>query len=178
MKFTQTITACILISALAIGGCKKDKDNDDAVGGSGTLTASSYGFDGSNSGKFSSTAAGIVKASAGGASVLTITGIKDGSKELITIVILKDVTTTGKIQFGSQYANGGITLSKDYTKPADLSLNYSTDNNGTTMAGGGEVNITKIDGNNIEGTFYAIAYNNNQKEAFAEQGAFKGTINK
>jgi len=38
------------------------------------------------------------------------------------------------------------------------------------------VNFTKVDGKTVEGTFYAVAYNNARKEAFVEQGSFKGTI--
>lgn len=172
----------IFLGALFLAGtlsaCKKD-DSTPAVtptGGNATVTATNYGFDGSNSGRFSSTAAGITQTTVAGITTFSISAIKDGGKESITIIVLKKITATGKITFGPDLANGGITIMKDYTKPGDLTQSYSTDNNGTSMKGGGEINITSINGNEVEGTFYAVAHNNAQKEAFAEQGTFKGTI--
>jgi len=167
--------ALVLVVIFA-AGCKKST-NDPTGGGTGgaaTVTASVYGFDGGNSGKFSSTKAGMTQTTLAGITTFSISAIKDGSNESITIILFKKAAV-GKTTIGSAVDNGGIVLSKDYTKPADLSLKYSTDNNGK-MQGGGEVNITKVDGNNVEGTFYAVAYNSSGKEAFAEQGSFKGTI--
>ncbi|PJJ80124.1 hypothetical protein [Mucilaginibacter auburnensis] len=173
----KLILNTLAVALLLTTACKKDNNNNEiATGGAATVTASNYGFDGSASlGKFSSTKAGITQVSINGVTTFNVTAIRDGGNESITLVLLKKAAV-GKIQFGSQLANGGIIISKDYTKAGDGALNYSTDNNGTTMSGGGEVNFTKVDGNNVEGTFYAVAYNNAKKEAFVEQGSFKGTI--
>jgi hypothetical protein len=171
----KLLITVLTLSALSISACKKDKADETATGGSATVTAGNYGFDGNSSlGKFSSTKAGITQVSAGGITTFSVTAIKDGSNESITIILLKPAAL-GKVQFGPSLSNGGIIISKDYTKAADGTLNYSTDNSGA-MQGGGEVNFTKVDGSNVEGTFYAVAYNNARKEAFAEQGTFKGTI--
>lgn len=167
----------LALMVLSTTACKKDKDEETpATGGNATVTMGNYGFDGSASlGKFSSTKAGMTQATAAGITSFTVTAIKDGSNESVTIILLKKAAV-GKYSLGPQQSNGGIVLSKDYTKAGDGALNYSTDLSGTNMAGGSEVNITKVDGNNVEGTFYAVAYNNARKEAFAEQGSFKGTI--
>lgn len=168
----------MLIAVLS--ACKKDKtDPDNAAGGNATVTASNYGFDNGSSGKFSSTTAGIVQTNLPAVvgidpSTFSITAIKDGTKESLNIIVFKKVTATGVIKFGAKLSgNGGATLTKDYTKPTDKEINYSTDN----ATGGGELNITKIEGKNVEGTFYFVAFNSTGKQAFAEQGTFKGVIN-
>ncbi|TZF86322.1 hypothetical protein FW774_04545 (plasmid) [Pedobacter sp. BS3] len=177
MKFTQTITACILISLLAIGGCKKDKDNDDAVGGSGTVTVERLGIGSGTPGKFSSTAAGIIQVTAAGVTVFTVTAIKDGSKESITAIINHKITGSETIDLSYNNAEGsGIIYSKDYTKPADGTLNYKTTNFGAGYKGGGQLKITKLDGSKVEGEFYFSAYNTAGESAWAEQGTFSGTI--
>lgn len=172
----KLLLSTLLISALLFG-CKKD-ETTSTTGVGGTITASGYGFDGGNSGKFTASAAGIVKVSAGAQTIITISGIKDGSKESVSIILLKDVTALGGIKVGANYQNGGVTLTKDYTKPNDLTMVYSTDNSSSTnVKGGGEINVTKIDGKNMEGTFYFQGYNSLGKEAYIEQGTFKGTVN-
>jgi hypothetical protein len=110
-----------------------------------------------------------------GITTFSVTAIKDNSNESINIILLKNAAV-GKISLGPGQNNGGIIISKDYTKAADGTINYSTDNSTAGKQGGGEVNITKLDGNSVEGTFYAVAYNSAGKEAFVEQGTFKGTI--
>ena len=170
--------------ALAItslfASCGKDESTipgTSGTGGDATLTAERYGFDGGTAASsFKATAAGITRTSLAGISQLSITGIRDGGKESVTIIVLKDITGTGKIQFGAGVDNGGIVIRKDYTNVADMDMSYSTDNNGASMKGGGEINITAYDGTNIEGTFYAVCYNASGKEAYAEQGAFKGKV--
>ena len=176
----KKITVGMMMLIAVLSACKKDKtDPDNATGGNATVTASNYGFDNGSSGKFSSTTAGIAQtnlpAVAGiDPSTFSITAIKDGTKESLSIIVFKKVTATGVIKFGAKLnGNGGATLTKDYTKPSDKELNYSTDN----ATGGGELNITKIDGKNVEGTFYFVAFNSTGKQAFAEQGTFKGVIN-
>lgn len=171
--FSQLVLAMLIITA-----CKKNKsDQPETTSGNATLTAGNYGFDGTASlGKFSSTKVGITQITVNGLTTFTLSAIKDGSNESISIVLLQKITATGKITLTYNGATGGIVLSKDYTKPGDLSLNYSTERFSTTGKGGGEINITKLDGNTIEGTFYAIAYNNTGKESFVEQGAFSGKI--
>lgn len=164
-----------------LASCKKDNNNTTtpgggSTGGSATVTAGNYGFDGAAGlGKFSATKAGITQVAAGGITTFSIVAVKDGSNESISIIVLQKAAV-GKIALGSGLSNGGIIISKDYTKPADLTLNYSTDRDGANMKGGGEINITKVDGNAVEGTFYAVAYNSTGKEAFIEQGSFKGTV--
>ena len=168
-------TALVLL--IAFTSCKKEEETEiAATGGNATVTAGLYGFDGNNAGKFSSTKAGITQVTAAGITTFSITAIKDNSNESITIILLKKITATGKISFGSALANGAMVISKDYTKPADLSLNYSSDRNSRLMTGGGEVNITKLDGDKVEGTFYGICFNNAEKESFVEQGSFSGSI--
>lgn len=169
-----------LLFAVSVSSCKKDSGTTtpSGTGAKATLTATRYGFDGSTAAtSFNATAAGIVKTSLGGMTQLAISGIRDGGKESISIIVLQDVRGTGKISFGPDLENGGIVIRKDYTNVADLTMSYSTDNSGTSMKGGGEINITAYDGTNIEGTFYAIGYNSTGKEAYAEQGSFKGKIN-
>lgn len=170
------LLSTMAIAILFTAACKKDNNtNEIATGGAATVTAGNYGFDGSASlGKFSSTKAGITQVSINGVTSFNVTAIRDGGNESITLILLKKAAV-GKVPFGPALSNGGIIISKDYTKAGDGALNYSTDNSGT-MSGGGEVNFTKVDGNNVEGTFYAVAYNNAKKEAFVEQGSFKGTI--
>jgi len=168
-------TTLIAAVAVAASSCKKDS-NPSATGTGATVTAERYGFDGGNAGKFTSTQAGIIQTSLGGVSNFSISAIRDGGKESITIIVLKPITSTGVIQLGSDLDNGGIVIMKDYTNPSDLTQRYSTDNDGVTTTGGGEINITKLNGDNVEGTFYAVAYNSTGKEAFAEQGSFKGKI--
>ena len=167
----------LLMTSLGLTSCTNDDNNNgnNTNGGSATITAENYGFDGSNAGKFSSTAAGIVKTSVAGMTILTISAIKDGGKESINMVLYGDVKVqTYTLGSGSQ---NGIVIRKDYQNVTDQIMSYSTDNNGTTMNGGGEVKITSLSGNQIEGTFYAVGYNSTKKEAFAEQGKFKGTVN-
>lgn len=166
-----------LLLIMGFTSCKKDDDKEPEIAaGAATVSANLYGFDGGNSGKFSSTKAGITQVTAGGVTTFTVTAIKDNSNESITLILLKKITATGKISFGSALANGGMIISKDYTKASDLSLNYSSDRNSKTMTGGGEVVITKLDGDKVEGTFYGVCFNNAEKEAFVEQGSFSGTI--
>jgi hypothetical protein len=175
-KLTLGALALMLFLTTA---CKKNTTEPAATtgGGSATVTAGNYGFDGSATlGKFSSTKAGITQTTVNGVTTFTVSAIKDGSNESITIVLLQKITATGKIALTYNGGIGGIVLSKDYTKPSDLTLNYSTERSSTTNKGGGEINVTKLDGNTIEGTFYAIAYNNAGKEAFIEQGSFSGKI--
>ena len=173
--FVGLFTTTILFSCHRNDG--DDSGNNNNTGGSASLTAERYGFDGNSSaGKFSTTAAGIAKTSVSGMTIITISGIKDGGKESINIVLYGDVAVNKTYALGSGSQNG-IVMRKDYQNVTDQSMSYSTDNNGTLMTGGGEVKITAVNGNQIEGTFVAICHNNSGKEAFAEQGKFTGTIN-
>lgn len=167
--YLSVLTLLVLFSF----SCKKNA-NDTDITGSATVISNGYGFDGSNLGKFSSAKVSIAQAVTAGVTTFTITAIKDGSNETITIMLLQKAAE-GKIKLGPTENNGAIVISKDYTKAADGLLNYTTSNSGN-MQGGGEVNITKVSGNNIEGSFYAVAFNSAGKEAFAEQGTFKGVI--
>jgi hypothetical protein len=141
------------------------------------MSAANYGFDGATGTAFSSTAAGIVSA----LNTFTISGIKDGgSKESISIV-LWNVTATGTFDLDKDNAAGnGATITKDYSNVTDKTIMYSTDNTeaGTQNIGGGKVVITSLTATDAEGTFYITAYNSAGKAAFAEQGKFKGKINK
>jgi len=171
--FAALFMTTILIS------CNRNDDDDNGgnnSGGSAALTAEQYGFDGGHSGKFSSTKAGIVKTSAAGMTIITISAIRDGGNESINMVLYGDVAANKTYVLGSGSQNG-IVIRKDYQNVTDQTKSYSTDNNGTTLTGGGEVKITSVDGNKIEGTFYAIAFNNLKSEAYAEQGKFSGTVN-
>ncbi len=178
MKKHALLIGLILVSTI-FGACKKDKtEPDDAGVGSATLTAKLYAFDGGTATKFTSSKAGITQTTVSGLTTFAISAIKDGSNESINIVVLKKITATGKITFVyNDSSNGGITITKDYTKPADGTLNYKTNAYNATTKGGGELNITKLDGNKVEGTFTFVAINSAGKEAWAENGSFGGTIN-
>jgi hypothetical protein len=181
----KKLNYALLIAAaiLTFSSCKKNNNDPSNGGTSGTngagaatVTAANYGFDGQSGGKFSSTKAGIIQQTVAGVTTFAISAIKDGSNEAITITVLHKISATGKFTFGPAESNGGIIITKDYTKPADPGLNYSTNNSGSSSTGGGEINVTSLNGNNIEGTFYVVAYNGKGSAAFAEQGTFKGTI--
>ncbi len=174
-KLTLSVFAFILLLTTA---CKKNETQAPVTAGAAaTVTAGNYGFDSNASlGKFSSTKAGITQTTVNGITTFTVTAIKDGSNESITIILLQKITATGKIAINDNGATGGIVISKDYTKPADLTLNYSTQRSSATNRGGGEVIVTKLDGSSIEGTFYAVGYNSAGKEAYVEQGSFSGKI--
>lgn len=170
------LCVAMMASCLYFLGCKKDGGTKQDVTGA-KVNAERYGVDGAASGKFTSTNAGIVQTTVAGISSFTITAIKDGSNECITAVVLHKITGPERINLIYNNAEGsGITYSKDYTKPSDANLNYKTTNGNATTKGGGELNITKFDGKNVEGTFYFVAVNGSGKEAWAEQGSFSGTI--
>lgn len=172
--FYLMVTICTILFA----SCKKDETEENTAASAGTLTATNYGFDGLGSaGKFTSTKAGITQTTVAGVTTFAVSAIRDGGNESISIVVPRKIATTGKITFVDNDASaGGITISKDYTKPADGALNYKTNASSSTTKGGGELNITKFDGDKIEGTFYFIAINSNGKEAWAENGSFSGTL--
>lgn len=170
--------AGLFITSVLIS-CNRNDDeitDENSSGGNATLIADNYGFDGAHLGKFSSTKAGIVRTSASGMTIITISAIRDGGNESINMVLYGDVAVNKTYALGSGSQNG-IVIRKDYQNVTDQAKSYSTDNNGATLTGGGEVKITVVNGNNIEGTFYAIAFNNVKSEGYAEQGKFSGTIN-
>jgi hypothetical protein len=173
----KKLTFGLLMLVAIISSCKKNDSTDTATtSGSATVSVSNYGFDGGTSGKFSSTKAGITQVTAGGITTFTISAIKDGSNESISIVVLQKITTTGRIALPYNGGIGGIIISKDYTKPADVAINYSTEKYSPNVKGGGEIVITKLDGNKVEGTFSGTAVNGSGAVAFVEQGTFAGTI--
>ena len=181
MNFTKTFSGAILLIAflsLNSFSCKKnDAGNNPPPGTGGAATVNgNYGFDGARLTQFSSTKAGIVQTTVAGYSTFTLSAIRDGGNESISIIVLKNITGPTTIDLNGTLANGGIIISKDYTKAGDQVINYSTDNNGSTTKGGGQIKITAYDGTNVEGTFYAVAYNSAGKEAFVEQGTFKGKV--
>lgn len=165
----------IMLALVAIGAtsCKKDSTTTK-TGVAGSVTADNYGFDGSGGAAFKSTQAGIVVA--GG--VFTVSAIKDGTTQSISIVLI-GVTAAGTYSLDEGNAAGhGALITKDYTKPTDNTLSYTTDSNdGHGMKGGGQVIITKLTSTEAEGTFYFTGYNSAGKAGFAEQGKFSGKIN-
>lgn len=173
-KLRHAFILTMLIAVTAVS-CKKDDANtNNNAGGAATVTAGGFGFDGAGGAAFKSTKAGIVQVG----TVWTLSAIKDGSNESISIV-LSNVTGTGtyKLDQGNNDGNGAILL-KDYKSPTGLG-SYSTDIAATGgMTGGGEVKITKLTGTEAEGEFYIVAHNSAGKEAFVEQGKFTGTLNK
>jgi len=174
MKNLKSAIAVVMLIAVTAVSCKKDDAAPDITGGgSATVTATNYGFDGTGGAEFKSTAAGIVKVG----NIFTLTAVKDGGNQSVTI-ILPNVTATGKYDLleGNADGNGAI-ISKDYKSPADGALNYTTDAVVAAGArGGGEVNITKLTATEAEGTFYLVAHNSAGKEAFVEGGTFKGSL--
>lgn len=173
MKTTFTSLMLSFVIAITFSSCKKS-DSEINTGVSATVTAANFGFDGGATSAFKSTAAGMVKVG----NILTITAVQDGTPVSITIV-LNNVTATGTFSLdkGNAQGNGAI-VTKDYTKPSDTNLNYSTDNtNATGTIGGGQVVITKLTATEAEGTFYIVAFNGAKKDAFVEQGKFTGKLN-
>lgn len=169
--------ASLILTLTIFNACKKDETApEDTATGSGTLTIANYGVDGGSAAKFTSNKVGITQTTVNGITTFAISAIKDGSNESINILVPRKIASTGKITFAYNDASSGITYSKDYTKPADATLNYTTAAYNSTTKGGGELNITKLEGNKIEGTFYFVAINSNGKEAWAENGSFNGTI--
>lgn len=173
MKTTIKTLILSLMLAVTFSACKKN-DDTSATGTKALVTAANFGFDGGATSAFKSTAAGMVKVG----NLLTITAVQDGTPVSIT-VILGNVTATGtySLDKGNTQGNGAI-IAKDYTKPTDTGLNYSTDNTSSTgMIGGGQVIITKLTATEAEGTFYIVAFNGAKKDALAEQGKFSGKLN-
>lgn len=173
-KIKGAVILAMLVAVTAVS-CKKDKTEDPSANGSATVTATNYGFDGSGNAAFKSTAAGIVQVG----KVWTLAAIKDGTTQSITIV-LSNVNGTGTYNLLQDNADGnGAIITKDYTKPGDATLSYTTDlASSTNVKGGGEVKITKLTDTEAEGTFYIVAHNSAGKDAFAEGGKFSGKLNK
>ena len=167
----------IIVAATVFTSCKKKDNEPETASGNGKLTVERYGVDNGALAKFSSTTVGITQTTIAGITTFAISAIKEGSNESINIIVPRKIATTGKITFAyNDSSAGAITYTKDYTKPADGSLNYRTDASNSTTKGGGELNITKFDGNTIEGTFYFVTINSAGKEAWGENGSFSGTI--
>ncbi|OOQ60708.1 hypothetical protein [Mucilaginibacter pedocola] len=173
-KLKSAILLALIVATTGFSSCKKDSNGNTSGKGAATVKASLYGFDGTSGTTFSSTAAGIVKVG----NMLTITAIKEGSKESITIV-LQNVTGTGTFGLLQDNSAGhGAILSKDYTQPADGTLNYSTSlPSPTGVKGGGEVKITTLTSTTAEGTFYIVGHNSAGKDGFVENGTFSGKVN-
>ncbi|MBB5397080.1 MULTISPECIES: hypothetical protein [unclassified Mucilaginibacter] len=171
LKHAFILTMLIAVTAVS---CKKD-DDVKASTGSVTVTAANYGFDGVNGSNFKSTKAAIVQVG----NLWTLTAIRDGGNESITIV-LGNVTAAGTFDLDEDNTDGnGAVLLKDYTKTADPLLNYSTGYSATGgMKGGGQVKITKLTDTEAEGEFYIVAHTQAGKEAFVEQGKFTGKVTK
>jgi len=112
------------------------------------------------------------------AGTFSISAIKDGTTQSLSIVLLGATTTgTYSLDQGNSAGNGAV-ITKDYTKPTDNTLSYTTDNDdGHGIKGGGKVVITKLTSTEAEGTFYFTGYNSAGKAGFTEQGKFSGKIN-
>lgn len=163
-----------MLALVAVGAtsCKKDGSTTKA-GVAASVTADNYGFDGNGGSAFKSTQAGIVSA----AGVFTVTAIKDGTTQSLTIVLI-GVTSTGtySLDQGNDSGNGAV-ITKDYTKPGDNTLSYNTDSDdGHGHKGGGQIIITKLTSSEAEGTFYFTGYNSAGKAGFTEQGKFSGKV--
>ena len=174
MKLLKTILFSLVL-AVTFSGCKKnDTTVTTNVGVGATVTANNFGFDGGTTSAFKSTTAGMVRVG----NIFTITAIQDGTPVSLTI-ILGNATAAGtySLNKGNTQGNGAI-ISKDYSKPSDTNINYSTENtNPTGTIGGGQVVITKLTATEAEGTFTIVAFNGAKKDAFVEQGKFTGKIN-
>ncbi|RYD90220.1 MAG: hypothetical protein EOP54_24310 [Sphingobacteriales bacterium] len=172
--FNKLRTTILFLSLIAVSvtSCKKDDDDKEPTAGKATVAAGNYGFDGGSSGKFSSNAAAIVKVGP----VFNVTAIIDGGKQSININLL-GVTGEADYDLDAGNTSGNVAyMFKDYTVTTD---GYSTQNPATGgMIGGGKVKITKLTDTEAEGTFFIVAHNAAGKEAYAENGTFKGTITK
>ena len=179
MTLPSKQNALILLIAfftMTLFSCKKDSTPADATGNSAIVTGS-YGFDGAAGTVFYSSKAGIIQNTVAGITSFSISAIRDGGNESITIIGFQNITGPTTINFSSSLNNGGTTISKNYNMAADQTINYTTDNNGSAGAlGGAQLKVVSYDGTNIEGTFYAVAYNNSGRVAFVEQGTFKGKV--
>jgi hypothetical protein len=170
LKFSIIVLALV---GVGVTSCKKDSTTPKA-GVAASVAADSYGFDGSGGAAFKSTQAGIVSA----AGIFTVSAIKDGTTQSMTIVLIGATAAgTYSLDRGNAAGNGAV-ITKDYTKPTDNTLSYTTDNDdGHDVKGGGKVVITKLTSTEAEGTFYFTGYNSTGKAGFAEQGKFSGKIN-
>jgi len=173
MKILRSSFILLALIVTGITSCKKDSTTPKA-GVAASVTADNYGFDGSGGAAFKSTQAGIVSA----AGVFTVTAIKDGTTQSMTIVLIGATAAgTYSLDQGNTAGNGAV-ITKDYTKPTDNTLSYTTDNDDLHgVKGGGKVVITKLTSTEAEGTFYFTGYNSADKAGFAEQGKFSGKIN-
>ncbi|MEO6583774.1 MAG: hypothetical protein ABIO05_05590 [Ferruginibacter sp.] len=176
-SLTPLVFTFLLLSVIS---CSKDNAPAPPTGiGGAAIVNGNYGFDGNRLTQFACTKAGIVQTNVAGISSFNISAIRDGGNESITIIAFKNITGPTTVDFSAALSNGGIMISKDYSKPGDQALNYSTDNNGSGgTKGGGQMKVTAFDGTNIEGTFYAVAYNGTGSIAAVEQGTFKGKVTK
>lgn len=176
-KLFFSLFSGLLMTSVILTSCHDDDNGtpNNPSGGGATLTAERYGFDGGTIGKFTSTTAGFTKTTLAGITTFSIAAIRDGGQESINIVINEPLNVQ-TYQLDSNTGNGMV-IRKEYQNVTDLTKSYSTDNNGTSMTGGGQVKITSINGNKVEGEFYGICFNSTGKEAYAEQGKFSGTIN-
>lgn len=173
MKTLKLSVIMLALVAIGAASCKKDNSSPKA-GVAASVTADNYGFDGGGGSAFKSTQAGIVTA----AGTFTVTAIKDGTTQSLSIVLL-GVTTTGTytLDQGNSAGNGAL-ITKDYTKPTDKTVSYTTDNDdGHGHKGGGQIVITKLTSTEAEGTFYFTGYNSTGQAGFTEQGKFSGKIN-
>ena len=173
MKTLKLSVIVLALVAVGAASCKKDSTTPKA-GVAASVTADNYGFDGGGGSAFKSTQAGIVVA----AGTFSISAIKDGTTQSLSIVLLGATTTgTYSLDQGNSAGNGAV-ITKDYTKPTDNTLSYTTDNDdGHGIKGGGKVVITKLTSTEAEGTFYFTGYNSAGKAGFTEQGKFSGKIN-
>jgi hypothetical protein len=166
--------AFLLLVSVFFFACKKsDTAVKPATGVAAVVTAQSVSFDGAAAIAFNSNTAGIVKVG----NLITIGAVQDGTTNSIRIV-LSNVTGTGTFSLNKDNNEGnGAIISKDFNKPSDTNLNYSTDNSGGGLTGRGSVTITKLTTTYAEGTFDISSYNNSGKNASATQGTFKGHVN-
>jgi hypothetical protein len=168
------VSAFLLFVTVSFVACKKsDPASTSAAGTAAVVTAQSLSFDGATGIAFNSNAGGIVKVG----NLITIGAVQDGTSNSIRIV-LSNVTGTGTFSLNKDNTQGnGAIISKDYNKPSDINLNYSTDNGGSGLTGRGSVTITKLTATDAEGTFDISGYNASGKNAAATQGTFKGHVN-
>ncbi|RCH55523.1 hypothetical protein DJ568_06420 [Mucilaginibacter hurinus] len=165
----KAILLIVLIVAVSATSCKKDKDTKTSNGQFATVTAKRFAFGSGAVAEFKSTAAVVAKAGP----IFTMTAVRDGLKESITIA-LYGATGTGTYSLNKDNSTGnGAVMYKDFQNTTNKKLIYTT---GEKNSGGGQVKITKLTDTEIEGTFFIVAHNEDGEEAFVEQGEFSGKI--
>ena len=157
MKQIKLFAAFILVAALSFSGCKKNDDNNNPSGSSGSL---SLNVDGSN---WSATLA-VQAVNTNG--VINVTGSDSNAKQ--ASVILYGVSTTGTYQVGPANPSNQLRWTQG------LGTNDTYQANG--VIGSGTVTVTELSATKIVGTFQFTGYNTTQSSKVITNGSFSANF--